>query len=195
MILDNGALCHCPRRQRQGVRYALDPIDFDYRNPGRPEGQKRDAQHASLHCHDYTPGRGSSLNSPRLPQACYRRPLRRGVGSGAIFLFSVHCLAHGNLGEHQRTLALDCFQQHFGSDLPLRPLMRRFRQLLNVSPGILRTGSEGRVVRPTGIARAGDIPPNPCMRRVSMPWKNQGGGPWGSDPKGPSGSGPRARHA
>ena len=67
-------------------------------------------------------------------------------------LSSVHCFAHGNLGEHQRTLALDCFQQHFGSDLPLRPLMRRFRQLLNVSPGILRTGSEGRVVR------AGSLP-------------------------------------
>src|SRR6516165_1903137 len=39
--------------------------------------------------------------------------------------------------------------------------------------------------------RAGDIPPNPCMRRVSMLWKNQGGGPWGSGPKGPSGSGPQ----
>src|SRR5215467_4262547 len=29
------------------------------------------------------------------------------------------------------------------------------------------------------------------VRRVSMPWKNQGGGPWGSGPKGPWGSGPQ----
>src|ERR1700750_2796929 len=28
-------------------------------------------------------------------------------------------------------------------------------------------------------------------RRLSMPWKNQGGGPWGSGPKGPWGSGPQ----
>src|SRR6516165_5989171 len=40
--------------------------------------------------------------------------------------------------------------------------------------------------------RAGHhIPTNPRMRRVSMPWKNQGGGPWGSGPKGPRGSGPQ----
>src|SRR6185437_8701751 len=29
------------------------------------------------------------------------------------------------------------------------------------------------------------------LRRVSMQWKNQGGGPWGSGPKGPWGSGPQ----
>src|SRR6266478_2200289 len=29
-------------------------------------------------------------------------------------------------------------------------------------------------------------------RRLSMPWKNQGGGPWGSGPKGPWGSGPQS---
>src|ERR1700731_5214702 len=30
------------------------------------------------------------------------------------------------------------------------------------------------------------------QRRLSMPWKNQGGGPWGSGPKGPWGSGPQS---
>jgi hypothetical protein len=31
-------------------------------------------------------------------------------------LSSVHCFAHRNLGEHQRTLALYCFEQHFSRD-------------------------------------------------------------------------------
>src|ERR1700761_9754441 len=33
--------------------------------------------------------------------------------------------------------------------------------------------------------------PSSPRRRLSMPWKNQGGGPWGSGPKGPWGSGPQ----
>ena len=55
----------------------------------------------------------------RLPQGCYRRPLRRGVNSAAGF----QRLAHRNLGEHQRTATLYCGQHHFSRDLPLWPLM------------------------------------------------------------------------
>ena len=107
--------------------------------------KKRDAQHASLHCHDYTPGRGSSLNSPRLPQACYRRPLRRGVGSGAGFLFSAHCFAHRNLGEHQRA-TLYCRQQRFSCDLPLWLFVFRSRQCLDIFARIAQ-GPEHQAIR------------------------------------------------
>src|SRR5881397_1625216 len=34
--------------------------------------------------------------------------------------------------------------------------------------------------------------PLASRRRLSMPWKNQGGGPWGSGPKGPWGTGPQS---
>src|SRR5712675_3107420 len=55
------------------------------------------------------------------------------------------------------------------------------------------------------VVRAGAVPYNAVQmlrgwafwplspqRRLSMPWKNQGGGPWGSGPKGPWGSGPQS---
>ena len=40
-----------------------------------------------------------NVSAARLPQGCYRRPLRRGVGSAAGF----QRLAHRNLGEHHDT--------------------------------------------------------------------------------------------
>src|SRR6516164_8395918 len=65
--------------------------------------------------------------------------------------------------------------------------------LTNLLSGIAPSDLIGRSrCKAYRYCRAGDhIPPNPRTRRVSMPWKNQGGGPWGSGPKGPWGSGPQ----
>src|SRR5882724_1754304 len=41
------------------------------------------------------------------------------------------------------------------------------------------------------MLRVGRFALKGLQRRLSMPWKNQGGGPWGSGPKGPWGSGPQ----
>src|SRR6187402_388972 len=43
-----------------------------------------------------------------------------------------------------------------------------------------------QILRGPGVFASGP------RRRLSMPWKNQGGGPWGSGPKGPWGSGPQS---
>jgi hypothetical protein len=46
-----------------------------------------------------------------------------------------------------RTATLYCFQQHFGDDLPLRPLMRRFRQHLKITFAEMReSGVRGILV-------------------------------------------------
>jgi hypothetical protein len=50
----------------------------------------------------------------------------------ADIIARVHCFAHGNLGEHQRTAALYS-QQHFSHDLPLRQLMFRIRPHVGAS--------------------------------------------------------------
>src|SRR5258706_293232 len=44
---------------------------------------------------------------------------------------------------------------------------------------------------PAGAVGGGLFAIKGLQRRLSMPWKNQGGGPWGSGPKGPWGSGPQ----
>ena len=113
-----------------------------------------------------------NLPAPFLLRPCYPASRRRRLPRGLLppppatwcrfrcRLSSVHCLAHGDLGEHQRTLALYCFQQHLSRDLPLRPLMYRFRQLLNVFAGILR-GAEHAAIR------AGGSEHGRCATRVS----------------------------
>src|ERR1700722_11241021 len=47
------------------------------------------------------------------------------------------------------------------------------------------------IAEPGGLTLRGVLAFRP-RRRLSMPWKNQGGGPWGSGPKGPWGSGPQS---
>jgi len=68
--------------------------------------------------------------------------LRRGVGSAA----GLQRLAHRNLGEHQWTFALYCFQHHFSSVLPFCAFVFRSRQCLDVIACIAQ-GAEHTAIR------------------------------------------------
>src|SRR6266404_6336954 len=62
------------------------------------------------------------------------------------------------------------------------------------APGVVVTSSftgARAIALGDALRRRAFLPSRGPQRRLSMPWKNQGGGPWGSGPKGPWGSGPQ----